>query len=127
MPRYGTPQSGPFADSTKNLTALQPRDSLKLFDNEMVAMDETSIAFNRGFPPTGDDVGVTFAVVWSAAPTAAIDIQAAACDIDSEYQTIMTLQNKQVDGWTDKEFWQYYRVKCTSYVAGGAVTVTAQL
>jgi hypothetical protein len=127
MPRYGTPQAGPFADSTKNITALQPRDSLKLFDNEAVALDVASIAFNRGFPPSGDDVGVTFSIVWAAQPTAAIAIQAAARDVDTEYQTIQTLQNNQVDGWTDKEFWQYYRVKCTGYTAGGNVTVTAQL
>lgn len=129
MPLYGTPQAGPFADSTKNLTALQPGDILKLFNAEVVAAPASSIAFNRGYQPGGQSpASVTFAIAWAAANVAAsIDIQAAMQDVDSQYQTIYTSQNKQLDFWTDKENFAYYRVQVISYVSGGALTVTVSL
>lgn len=117
---YGTPQAG------GTLTALQPGDSLDLFNAETPAAPQASIAFARGSSPSGSDQGVTFQIAFAAAPTASVVIQGSNIDSDADYETLYTSSNKQFDAYTDTGRWAFYRAKLVSQSAGGAVTVLAQ-
>lgn len=120
MPNYGTPQAG------GTLTALQPGDELYLFNAETPAAPQASIAFARGYSPSGDDAGVTFQILFAAAPTDSLVIQGSNIDSDADYETLYTSTSKQQDAYTDTGRWAFYRAKLVSQTAGGAVTVLAQ-
>jgi hypothetical protein len=119
MPNYGMPQAG------GTLTALQPGDSMYLFNAEAPAAPQASIAFARGYSPSGDDSGITFQILFAAAPTAQVVIQASNVDADANYQTVFTSTNLQNDNYTDTVRWKFYRAKLVSQSAGGALTLIA--
>lgn len=140
MPLYGAAQSGSSATLSfdgagnpiytpkpgLNLTSLGPGEFMKLFDAEVVAAGQASIAISRGNSPSAADNGITFQIIWASAPTAVIEIQGSNVDVDADYETLYSSSNVRYDNYTDTVRWQYYRAKVISYSAGGACTVNAQ-
>ncbi len=97
-----------------------------LFNAEVVATGNASVAFNRGPAPALTDAGMTFSIDWGSAPTATVEIQGANTDTDGSYQTLYVSANLLHDNYTDTARWAYYRAKVTSYVAGETLTVKVQ-
>ncbi len=119
MPNYGTPQSG------GTVTAIQPGDSLRLFDAEAPVPPQASIAFARGYNPGGGYAPIVFDIQFSAVPTDSLLIEGASEDVDAAYQTLHTSTDKQQDYYADQGLFRFYRARIVSWVGGGTLTVTA--
>lgn len=122
MPLYGTPQSG------GTLTSIIPGDSFTHFDGtETPSAGVTSIAFSRGYSPSGDDAGITWYVQFPlASPSAVVLIQGANSNVEANYQTLDTITDLQQAAYTDTGRAAFYRVKLSAYSSGGMPVVTAQ-
>lgn len=126
MPNYGVAQAGSNATAGLNLTTLQPGDTMLLFNAESPAAPQASVAFARGYSPSGDDAGITFQISFAVAPTAVVAIQGSNVDLDAAYETLYTSTNVQFDNYTDTTRWAFYRAKLVTQSAGGALTVRVQ-
>lgn len=122
MPNYGVVQAGGV------LTAIQPGDSIALFNAESpAAPPQASVAFCTGYSPGGGaPAPILFTIDFAAAPTDSLVIQGANQDIDANYQTLYTSTNRQHDFYADAGGFAFYRAKLVSQSAGGAVTVIAK-
>ncbi len=121
MPNYGVPQAG------GQLTAPSPGSLFYLFNAESPAAPQASIAFARPASPVGGRDPITFSISFAAAPTASLVIEGSHVDSDSQYQTLYTSTNKQLDFYTDDGSWMFYRCKLVTQTGGGAVTVIVRL
>lgn len=129
MPVYGTPQSGPYADSGRNLRAISPGDRYVLFNGtETPAADLASVAIVRGHSPSAADNGVTFYVSGSAETSTVIDIQGSNEDVDGSYFTVaqITPDANGNGSYTDVGRDAFYRAKLSAYSTGAMPVVTAQ-
>lgn len=76
--------------------------------------------------PSGDDAGTSFTIDFAAAATGStVVIQASNQDVDADYQTVFTSTAKQHDAYTDIGRSKFYRALCSTYAAGGNLTVIA--
>lgn len=131
MPVYGTPQSGPYKDSSKNLRVISPGDRLTLFDGtETPAEGLASVAFVRGPSVSKSQAFSTFMAVGMASDMV-IDIQASNTNVDADYQTIgqLTSELASPPGFpylTDSGSPTFYRAKITTYSTGDMPTLTVQ-
>ena len=114
MPAYGDnpgPTGTGVGASGQSATALQPGDSLILFNAETPGAGERSLAIARAIGPTADDVGTTFSVLCTSAPTAGdFLIQAANTDAPVSYQTVYTATTGASQNYTDVGRWKYYSI-----------------
>ncbi len=118
MPNYGVAQAGGV------LTELQPGDSYALWNAETPAAGTPSVAFATGYNPGGGgSKPITFQILFAAAPTDSLVIQASNQDIDATYETVYTSTNLQYDAYADLGGYAFYRAKLVSQSAGGAVSV----
>ena len=121
MPNYNTLQAG------GTVTAIQPGDSITLFNAEAPAAGQASISFATGYSPGGGPAhAITFTIDYAAAPTAVMVIQGSNRDIDADYQTLYTSTSIQHDSYSDGGGYAYYRAKQISESGGQPVTVIAQ-
>lgn len=118
MPLYGAPSDRP---------GLLPGQNLKLFDAETPSAAQSSICFAR-LPAPGEQIpsGIVFTFGFASSPTAVITIQGSNDNADGDYQTLYTSTDSQQDYYADAGTFGWYRAHCTSYSAGGALTVLAQ-
>lgn len=121
MPNYGVAQAGSPGGS--NLTELKPGDFFYFFNTESPVPPQASIALAMGYAPGGADAEILFTISFSAAPTDSLVIQASNVDVDSQYQTVYTSTNKQLDSYADLGLFAYYRVKVVTWTGGGTLTV----
>ena len=120
MPNYGTLQPGGV------ITALQPGDSLLLFNAESPAAGQASIAFARGYNPGGGGSNpIMFTASWAVAPTAVLNIQGSNDNVDANFITLGTI-TASPGYYADAGGFEFYRVQLLSQSAGGAITVTVQ-
>lgn len=121
MPNYGTPQSG-------GLTALAPGESMYLFGSaaagETPTAPQASIPFARVISASQSDQGTTFQIIFTASPTAVVEIQASNVDVPGDYVTVYTSTNTQFDAYTDVGRSAFYRARLLS--GTGTLTVIAQ-
>ncbi len=121
MPNYGVAQAGGV------LTAIQPGDSLLLFNAESPTAPQSSVAFARGYNPGGGGGNpIVFQAIWESSPTAALYIQGSNVDTDADYITLGTITNTSPAYYADAGGFLFYRVQLFSQSAGGAVTVKVQ-
>ena len=119
MPNYGTLQAGNTLP-----TALQPGDSMLLFNAESPTAPQSSIAFAVGYNPGGGGSNpIVFEAVWASSPTATLYIQGSNTDADAQYITLGTITNTSPAYYADSGGFAFYRVQLASQSAGGAITV----
>lgn len=115
MPNYGTAQAGGV------LTALQPSDGpYYLFNAESPTAPQASIAFARGYSPTGN-MAITFQVM--DASTAVVNIQGSNLDIAADYvicHTSNMASGTPLDSYTDLNNFAFYR----AYLVSGTGPLT---
>ena len=122
MPVYGTVTAGNLLP-----TALQPGDSMALFNAESPTAPKASIAFARGYNPGGGATNpIVFTASWATTPTATLNIQGSNVDSDAQYQTLGTITNLSPAYYADAGGFAFYRVQLASQSAGGAITVLVQ-
>ena len=122
MPLYGVPQAG-----NSQPTALQPGDSLYLFNNETITAPQASISFARGYNPGGGATNpIIFQAWWASSPTATLNIQGSNVDSNSQYVTLGQITNTSPAYYADAGGFAFYRVQLSSQSAGGAITVLVQ-
>ena len=122
MPVYGTVQAG-----NNQPAAVQPGDSIYLFNNESPSAPVASIPFARGYNPGGGATNpIIFHVRWASAPTATLNIQGSNVDADAQYVTVGQIVNQSPGYYADAGGFAFYRVQLASQSAGGAITVLVQ-
>lgn len=126
---YGVAQSGPnIVSPSLNIAVLYPGDPYTLFSGtETPVQGMTSVAFQRGPSPSGDN-GISF-FAQGMPSTSAIDIQASATDSDLDYQSVSGTLTPDANGnvaYTDVGRALFYRVILTTYVSGSMPVVKAQ-
>lgn len=115
MPLYG---------SLSPLTAVNPGESVALFNAEVLVAPATSMAVGSAPGPGGAmDRGSTFTIDFAAAPTSSVLIQASNIDVEADYQTLYTSASTQHDNYSVTVPFRFYRCKLASQSAGGALTV----
>ena len=131
MPNYGDLPAGVGA-TTASPTAVQPGDSLALFNNETIAAPpQASIVLARVQGREDADQGITFFIEFAASPTDSLQIlgtnklPAAVFNL-VDWFSLYTSSNKQQDGYTDTARYAYYCAYLASQSAGGKVLVIAQ-
>ena len=120
MPNYGIVQAGGTLP-----TALQPGDSMYLFNAESPTPPQASVAFARGFDPAGSSAPIVFTASWAVSPTAVLNIQASNVDADAQYITLGTI-NASPGYYSDQGGFAFYRAQLASQSVGGAITVRVQ-
>lgn len=115
MPNYNVPQAGGV------LTALQPGDGpYYLFNAESPTAPQASVAFARGYSPTGN-MALTFQVV--DATTAVVQIQGSNLDVAADYVVLHTsnmASGTPLDSYTDLNGFAFYR----AYLVSGTGPLT---
>ena len=121
MPAYGVTQAG------GSPTALQPGDSMYLFQAETPTAPQASVAFARGYNPGGGGSSpIVFEATWAVAPTAVLNIQGSNVDSDGAYITLGTITSTSPGYYADAGGFAFYRVQLASQSVGGAITVRVQ-
>lgn len=130
MPIYGVAQAGYNAPPNQglNLTSVVPGDSITLFNGtETPSNGLKSVAFARGYSPSGDDAGTTFNV--SGMPSGmTVDVQVAGANVDGDYTSVVTLtpDSNGNAAYTDVGRSPFFRVTISAYTSGAMPIVTAQ-
>lgn len=130
MPIYGTPQAGSnTAGAAYNIRAVIPGDSFTFFDGtETVANGLASIAFNRGYSPTGSN-NVTVYVQGAPASGFTIDLQGAMTNEEADYYTITTI-TPDANGngaASDDGTAAFLRMKISAYSSGAMPIVKGRM
>lgn len=130
MPAYGVNQSGSnTAGQSKNLTSLQPGDSMTLWDGtETAAGGAASVAFSRGPAVGGADNGTSFDFTGMDAASV-VDVQVSNLDVAADYITVSGGLTPDANGnaaYTDIGRSAFYRVVLTTYVSGAMPKCVAQ-
>lgn len=130
MPNYGDVTSG-IGATNASPTAIQPGDSVALFNSETVAAGQASMVIARAMGRTDDDAGITFFIEFAASPTDSLQILGsnkppAAAFTVADWYALYTSTNKQTDYYTDTGRFAYYCALVATQSGGGKVTVIAQ-
>ena len=91
---------------------------------ETPAAPQASIPLARAISASQSDQGTTFQIIFTASPTAVVEIQASNVNVDADYVTVYTSTNTQFDAYTDVGRSAFYRARLLS--GSGTLSVIAQ-